>query len=195
MNPLESLVKIFTRLPGIGKKSASRMALFLLREEEGVSQDLVKSLTALKEKVRFCKLCQNLTEEAVCSLCRDSQRNQSVLCILEGPEDLNSIERSGEYNGFYYLLHGAISPLEGIVPEKMKFEKLIRRIKEGNFREIILATNPNPEGEATALYLRKILAPLGIKMTRIASGVPVGGTLEYSDPQTLARSLSTRREF
>ncbi|MBI2083569.1 MAG: recombination protein RecR [Deltaproteobacteria bacterium] len=195
MNPFERLVKALTKLPGIGEKSASRLALFLTKEDRGISQEIANALIVMKEKIHFCKLCQNLTEEDLCSLCRDPRRNSSLLCVVEGPQDLIALEKTSEYRGLYYLLHGVISPLDGIGPDEMKFERLIKRIREGKFSEVILATNPNPEGEATALYLKKLLSSLGVKLTRIASGVPVGGTLEYSDPQTLARSLLTRREF
>jgi len=193
--PLERLVRALSQLPGIGERSATRLALFLVKDEKGVADELGRALIALKEKVRFCSLCQNLTEEPVCSLCRDPARNPELLCVLEGPADLLAVEKSGEFRGFYYLLHGALSPLEGIGPEEMKLGRLVKRIREAKFSEVILATNPNAEGEATALYLKKMLSSLKIKLSRIASGVPVGGTLEYTDAQTLARSLLTRREF
>ena len=193
--PLERLVRALSQLPGIGERSATRLALFLVKDEKGVADELGRALIALKEKVRFCSLCQNLTEEPVCSLCRDPARNPELLCVLEGPADLLAVEKSGEFRGFYYLLHGALSPLEGIGPEEMKLGRLVKRIREAKFSEVILATNPNAEGEATALYLKKMLSSLKIKLSRIASGVPVGGTLEYTDAQTLARSLLTRRDF
>ncbi|MBI2982169.1 MAG: recombination protein RecR [Deltaproteobacteria bacterium] len=195
MNPFERLVKVLRQLPGIGEKSASRLALFLLKDDRGVSQEIAQALIAMKEKIHFCKLCQNLTEVDFCAVCRDTRRNASQICIVEGPQDQVALEKTGEYRGYYYLLHGVISPLDGVGPDEMKLDRLVKRIREGGFSEVILATNPNPEGEATALHLKKILAPLGVKLSRIASGVPVGGTLEYSDAQTLARSLLTRREF
>lgn len=194
LQPLARLVKALTSLPGIGEKSATRLALFLLKEEREITRELAQALIAMKEKVGFCRLCQNLTEEEICLLCRDDQRNHQTLCVVEGLVDWMAMEKT-EYRGLYYLLHGALSPLDGVGPEEMKFEKLVKRIKEGKFQEVILATNPNPEGEATALYLKKLLAPLGVKLSRIASGVPVGGTLEYTDAQTLSRSLQTRHEF
>ncbi len=193
--PLERLVRALSQLPGIGERSATRLALFLVKDEKGVAEELGRALIALKEKVRFCSLCQNLTEEPVCSLCRDPARNPQILCVLEGPADLLAVEKSGEFRGFYYLLHGVLSPLEGVGPEEMRLGRLVKRIREGKFSEVILATNPNAEGEATALYLKKMLSSLRIKVSRIASGVPVGGTLEYTDAQTLARSLLTRRDF
>ena len=196
-NPVERLAKALTRLPGIGSKSAMRLALFLILEKDqaGVARELADALITVKEKIRLCASCQNLTEAELCSLCRDDRRDAGSLCIVEGLVDLLALEKSGEYQGFYYLLHGAISPLDGIGPDEMRFDRLLKRIRQGKFREIILATNPNPEGEATALYLKKVLAPLGIKLSRIASGVPVGGTLEYTDSQTLIRALNTRRDY
>ncbi len=195
MNPLDRLIKALSRLPGIGQKSATRFALFLVRDEKGIARELAEALIFVKERTRFCSLCQNLTEEETCSLCRDKGRDPHLLCIVEGPEDLLSLEKSGEYKGLYYLLHAALSPLEGVSPEQLKLDRLVKRVRQGGFAEVILATNPNPEGEATALYLKKILAPLGVRLTRIASGIPVGGTLEYTDAQTLARSLITRRDY
>lgn len=195
MSLTDRLAKALSRLPGIGQKSATRLALFLAKEEKGIARELASALAAVKEKVRFCTLCQNLTEEEVCPLCRDSRRDPSVICAIEGPADLIAVEKSGGYRGLYYLLHGVLSPLDGIGPEEMKLDRFVKRIREGRFREVILATNLSPEGEATALYLKKLLAPLGVKTSRIASGIPVGGTLEYTDAQTMARSLLTRREF
>ncbi len=193
--PLERLIRALKALPGMGEKSSTRLALFLVKDDKGIAQELAGSLVAVKEKVHFCRLCQNLTEEELCPICRDERRNGKTLCIVEGLVDLMAMEKTGEYDGLYYLLHGVISPLEGVGPEQIKLDRLTQRIREGRFREIILATNPNAEGEATALYLKQFLAPLGIKISRIASGIPVGGTLEYSDPQTLARALSLRRDF
>jgi recombination protein RecR len=195
MNPLERIIQLLSRLPGLGQKSALRLALFLMKDEKGTAQELARALISMKEKIRFCRLCQNLTEEEVCSLCRNDGRNRDLLCVVEGPTDLLAMERSGEYRGLYYILHGALAPLDGVGPGEMNLDRLVKRIREGKFSEVILATNPNPEGEATALYLKKILDPLHLKLTRIASGVPVGGTLEYSDAQTLARSLITRRDY
>ncbi|MBI2067457.1 MAG: recombination protein RecR [Deltaproteobacteria bacterium] len=195
MNPLEHLATVLTKLPGLGKKSAMRLALFLVKEEKGITQELGQALLRMKEKVRFCRLCQNLTEEEVCHLCRDDRRHRNQLCVVEGPSDLITVEKTGQYRGLYYLLHGTISPLDGVGPEELKLDRLVKRIREGKFSEVILATNPNVEGEATALYLKKLLTPLKVKMTRIASGVPIGGTLEYTDAQTMAQSLLTRREF
>lgn len=194
-NPLDRMIKALASLPGIGEKSAMRLALFLMREEQGIARELANALILMKEKVRFCRLCQNLTEEEVCFLCRDERRNRDLLCVVEGPVDLLSVEKTGAYRGLYYLLHGTISPLDGVGPEQMKLDRVAKRVREGKFSEVILATNPNPEGEATALYLKKLLDPVGVKISRIASGVPLGGTLEYTDAQTLARSLITRREF
>lgn len=195
MRPLERLIRSLRRLPSIGEKSATRLALFILRDTKGLAQELIDSLSFVRDRVKFCKICQNLTEEDPCPLCRDSSRDPSVVCVVQEPVDLMMMEKTGTFKGLYHILHGAISPLDGIGPEEIRMEDLVRRVREGKIREVILATDQNAEGEATALYIKKALSPLGIKMTRIASGVPVGGTIEFTDPQTLARSLDNRREF
>jgi recombination protein RecR len=194
-NPIDRLVRALRRLPGIGEKSATRLALFILRDDKELANDLVSALTFVREKVRFCKVCQNLSEEEICPICQDSNRDRRLICVVQEPVDLLAVEKTGEYRGLYHILHGALSPLDGIGPEDIRIQSLVKRIQEGGITEVILATNPNAEGEATALYLKKILSPFGIKITRIASGVPVGGTLEYTDAQTLSKALGNRKDF
>ena len=198
MNPLERLVKAFSRLPGIGEKSATRHALFLLRDEKGLARELAEAMISMREKVRFCRICQNLTEEELCSICNNPSRDPHTICVVQEPVDLLSLEKTGEFRGLYHILHGSLSPLDGIGPDQIRIQGLVKRVKErvpAEVSEVILATNPTPEGEATALYLKKILTPLKVKVTRIASGVAVGGTIEYTDAQNLSRALGTRREF
>ncbi len=195
MSPLDRLVKALCRLPGIGERTATRLALFILRDTKGLSEELIHALALVREKVRFCRDCQNLSEEELCTICRDPERDRGRICVIQEPVDLLAVERAGEYRGLYHVLHGALSPLDGIGPEEIRAEGLLKRIREGHTDEVILATNPNPEGEATALFLKKLLEPTGVKVTRIASGVPVGGVLEFTDPKTLARALGNRRVF
>ncbi len=194
-SPLDRLSQALSRLPGIGEKTATRLALFLLRDTKGAADEILEALVYVKEKVRLCEDCQNISEEAVCPICRDTDRDAKQVCVVQEPVDLMSFERIGEYRGLYHVLHGALSPLEGVGPDDIRLNSLMGRLKAGKIREIILATNSNPEGEATALYLRKLIGPLGLKITRIATGIPVGGLLEYTDPKTLARALSERRNF
>jgi recombination protein RecR len=196
-SPIDRLVTALSRLPGIGEKSATRLALFILRDTKNLSSDLIDALAFVREKVRFCKICQNLTEEELCPICADADRDRTRVCVIQEPVDLMMVERSQEYRGLYHVLHGAIAPLDGVGPDDIRVESLLRRIKKEGVQEVILATNPNPEGEATALYLRKALADTDatLKITRIASGVPVGGSVEYTDPKTLARALANRRDY
>ncbi|HSA58650.1 MAG TPA: recombination mediator RecR [bacterium] len=196
-NPIDRLVSALSRLPGIGEKSATRLALFILRDAKGLSGDLIDALTHVREKVRFCRLCQNLSEDELCPICEDPQRDRSRLCVVQEPVDVLMVEKSEEYRGLYHVLHGALSPLDGVGPEDIRAANLLQRLQDGAVSEVILATNPNPEGEATALYLRKAIAETDprVKITRIASGVPVGGSVEYTDSKTLARALSNRRDF
>ncbi len=195
MNPLEPLIRALSQLPGIGEKSATRLALFIFRDNQGLAGDLTKALTTIQEKVRYCKICQDLTEEEICTICQDPARDRHLICVVQEPVDLMMFEKTGEYHGLYHVLHGSLSPLEGTGPEDIRLQGLLKRIEGGDIAEIILAMNPNTEGEATALYFKKILAPSEIPLTRIASGVPVGGTLEYTDPKTLSRSLGNRKKY
>jgi recombination protein RecR len=192
---VERLINEFARLPGIGPKSASRLTFYLLRASGEQALDLAEALQDLKEHTRFCSVCHNITEEDPCLICQDETRDARMLCVVEEPLDVLAIERSRAYNGRYHVLHGAISPVEGIGPEDLRIEDLVMRVGDGNFQEIILATNPTLEGESTALYLQRRLAGSGVRLTRLARGLPVGGDLEYTDEITLGRALEGREEL
>ncbi|MDL1872656.1 recombination protein RecR [Deltaproteobacteria bacterium PRO3] len=192
-SPIDRLVHYLSQLPGIGEKTATRLTFFILRQKPGYAKELSAALADLHDKVSLCKRCQNLTEQNPCRLCADLKRDAKTVLVVETPQDLLAIERSQSYRGQYHILHGAISPLEGVGPDDLKIAELLARLSGEGLAEVILATNPNVEGEATALYLMKILAPLGVKVTRIASGVPVGGGIEYLDPLTLKRAIEGRR--
>jgi len=193
--PLEKLVAELTRLPGIGRKSAQRLAFFLMRQPPEEVEKLARAITEVKEKVFYCSQCNNITESDPCYICSDTQREQSRICVVEDPSSLFTIEKTNQYRGLYHVLLGALSPLDGIGPEQLKIEGLLKRIKKGGVEEIIIATNPNVQGEATALYLAKLIKPLGIKVTRIALGLPVGSDLEYADEVTMAKAMEGRREI
>ena len=189
------LIDEFHRLPGIGPKTAQRLTFFLLRAPKEQAQSLADALTGLKERIVTCSICQNIAEENPCAICRDESRDRSIVCVVEEPLDVLAIERTREYRGLYHVLHGAISPVEGIGPDDLRMQELLTRIqRDKSIKEIVLATNPNLEGEATAMYLERLLKPLGIKLTRLARGLPVGGDLEYADEVTLTRALEGRRE-
>ncbi len=192
--PIESLIEALTRLPGIGRKTASRLAFHILRSPLSEAQALARAILDVKEKIRLCSTCFNLTDEDPCPICRDDQRLKEILCIVEGPNDLMAIENTGVFRGRYHVLHGAIAPLEGIGPEHLKIKELMERLQKEKIKEVILATNPTVEGGATALYLTDLIKPLGIKLTRIAYGIPVGGEIEYSDEMTLTKAFEGRRE-
>lgn len=194
-DPIQRLVRELSRLPGIGEKTATRLAFHVLRSGDGLAKDLAQALVDVKERVRLCSRCMNLTEDDPCALCADTRRDDKILCVVASPPDLVAIERTGGYRGRYHVLHGVLSPLEGIGPDDLRVRELLQRLGSSSpVEEIILATSPNVEGEATALYLCKVLRPLGIKTTRIASGLQVGGELEYADGMTIARALDARRE-
>jgi recombination protein RecR len=192
--PVQRLIDEFARLPGIGPKSASRLTFYLLRGGDTQATDLAAALQELKERTQLCSVCFNITEEDPCLICVDETRDPQLLCIVEEPLDVLAIERARAYNGRYHVLHGAISPVEGIGPEDLKVNELVQRVTGGNFREIILATNPTLEGESTALYIQRRLAGQNLRMTRLARGLPVGGDLEYTDEITLGRALEGRQE-
>ncbi len=193
-SPIDRLVHYLSQLPGIGEKTASRLTFFILRQKPSFAQDLGAALTELHGKVQFCRRCQNLTEQNPCPHCSDPKREAKTILVVETPQDLLAIERSQSYRGRYHVLHGAISPLEGVSPQDLKIQELLARLVPEETDEVILATNPNVEGEATALYLSKLLVPLGLRVSRIASGVPVGSGIEYLDPLTLKKALQGRQK-
>lgn len=195
--PIQALITAFERLPGIGPKSASRLAFYLLRAPEDVSQDLSEALRDLKGKVAFCQECFNITEAGreVCEICDNPRRDAAVICVVEEALDVLALERTGAYSGRYHVLHGVLSPIEGIGPEDIKVKQLLDRVAKGGVTEIIVATNPSLEGDATALYLQQQLRQYGVHVTRLARGLPVGGDLEYADQSTLLRALSGRQEM
>ncbi|MBE2197860.1 MAG: recombination protein RecR [Anaerolinea sp.] len=192
---VQRLIDEFARLPGIGPKSASRLTFYLLRGTDNLALDLATALQELKAHTRFCSICFNITEADPCVICGDEARDPTLLCVVEEPLDVVAIERSRAFNGRYHVLHGAISPVEGIGPEDLKIAELVGRVQQGAFKEIILATNPTLEGESTALYLQRRLTGVTIKMTRLARGLPVGGDLEYTDEITLGRAVEGRQEL
>ena len=193
--PIARLIGEFSRLPGIGPKSASRLAFYLLRHSREQAEALAVAITDVKDKIIFCTVCHNVTEEDPCAICADPLRDRGKICVVEEPLDVMALERTGTYKGLYHVLHGAIQPLEGITPDKLRIAELLRRVKLGDVDEVILATNPNMEGEATAMYLARQLVPLGVRVTRLARGLPIGGDLEYADEVTLARAIEGRREM
>jgi recombination protein RecR len=193
--PVQRLIDEFSRLPGIGPKSASRLTYFLLRGDGQLPRDLAQALLELKERTRFCSVCFNITEADPCPVCADAPRSNGLICVVEEPLDVLAIERTGQFNGRYHVLHGALSPVEGVGPEELKIRELLARVRAEPVREVILATNVSLEGEATAMYIQKQLATLGLKVTRLARGLPVGGDLEYADETTLARALEGRSEM
>lgn len=193
--PLARLILEFKRLPGIGQKSAQRIAFHLLRAEREDAERLAQSILDVKDKLGLCSLCNNISDGELCPYCRDPNRDRHVLCVVEEPPNILPIETTRTFNGLYHVLHGAISPLRGIGPEQLRIKGLLTRLHDGEVQEVILATNPTVEGEATAVYLSRLLKPLGIKVTRIAMGIPVGSDLEFADEVTMSKSLENRREM
>ena len=191
--PIARLVALLARLPGVGEKTAQRLALHLLRAPE-LATDLASALGAAADKIRLCSTCCNLTDKDPCALCADDKRDDRIVCVVEGPPDLIAVERTREFRGRYHVLHGVLSPLDGIGPDQLRVKELLRRVGGGKVLEVILATDPDVEGEATALYLTRLLKPLGVRVSRIAQGVPLGGDLEFASQATLARALIGRRE-
>ncbi len=201
-DPITNLINALAKLPGVGERTASRLAFYVLNQPEELAEELAEALVQVKEKVGMCKICCNLTEGDVCTICRSDKRDITKVCVVDSTQDLRAIEQTGEFRGRYHVLHGLISPLEGIGPDDIKVAELLRRLNgdvEGfdpeGIEEVIIATNPSVDGEATALYLSRLLKPAGVKVTRIASGVPVGSDLEYIDRMTLSRALLERREL
>jgi recombination protein RecR len=193
--PVQNLIDAFARLPGIGPKTASRLTFYLLRAPEEISESLSEALIGIKQQTGLCEVCFNITHKdmPVCEVCASDQRDRSLLCVVEEPLDVLAIEKTAGYNGLYHVLHGVLSPIEGINAEDLKIKELYSRLKENDFQEVILATNPSMEGDATAMYLHEHIAPLGIRVTRLARGLPVGGDLEYADQNTLLRALAGRQ--
>lgn len=192
--PIDDLIEALTKLPGIGKKTATRLAFHILRSHPSEAERLARAILKVKEKIHLCSICFNLTDKDPCLICQDEERKHDLLCVVEGPNDLIAIENTGAYHGRYHVLHGTFSPLEGIGPEDIKVKELMERIQRERITEVILATNPTVEGGATALYLTEQIKPLGIKVTRIAFGIPMGGEIEYVDGMTLSKALEGRRE-
>jgi recombination protein RecR len=192
--PVARLIQEFHKLPGVGPKSAQRLTYYLLRAPLEEAQALAQAILEVKEKIVFCSVCENVTDTDPCLICTDSQRDRSIICVVEEPLDILALERSRSYHGLYHVLHGVISPMDGVGPEDLKVEELLGRLKGGAVSEVILATNPNLEGEATAMYLNRLLRPLGVRVTRLARGLPTGADLEYADDLTLARAVEGRQE-
>jgi len=192
--PVQALIDELGRLPGIGPKSAQRIAFHLLKLPAEDANRLARAITEAKARVSFCERCFNVTEGPLCGLCTDDRRDATVVCVVEDARDIVAVEKTGEFHGRYHVLLGAISPIDGIGPDQLKVRELLRRLEPEGVQEVILCTNPNIEGEATAMYLARLLRPLGLRVTRIASGLPVGGDLEYADELTLGRALEGRRE-
>lgn len=189
------LIEAFEALPGIGPKTAARLAYYLLHAPESLSQQISEATRDLKSKTKICSICQNITELDPCEICDDPNRDKSIICIVEDPLDVWAVDKSGSFNGLYHVLHGVIAPLENIGPEELRLNELLPRLKDGTVKEMILATNPSMEGEATAMYIQRLTKPLGIKTTRIARGIPIGAELEYADEVTLRRALEGRKDF
>ena len=191
--PIKRLITELGKLPGIGEKTATRLATFILRASEEDARRLAQSILEVKQKIRFCSVCFNLAEGKLCEICLDHSRDKNLICVVEEPDSLIAIEESGSFRGTYHVLHGALSPLDGIGPDHLRLQELLKRIAENGAEEIIVATNPSVQGEATALLINKSVKPLGIRVTRIALGVPVGGDLKYMDRMTLSKSMEYRR--
>ena len=193
--PVEVLVEQFAKLPGIGRKSAQRLAFHVLNSSEADANKFAEAILNAKKLVKYCNVCQNITDSEVCSICNNPKRDSSVICVTESPKDVISIEKTNEYHGLYHVLHGAISPMDDIGPNDIKIAELLKRLESDEVKEVIMATNPTIEGEATAMYIARLIKPLGIKVTRIAHGIPVGGDLEYADEVTLTKAMEGRREM
>lgn len=193
--PIARLIEEFSKLPGIGRKTAQRLAFYVIAMPNEEVEILSEAILEAKTSVRYCSICANLTDQEVCNICKDKRRDPSVICVVEDPRDVVAMEKTKEFHGYYHVLQGVISPLEGVGPEEIRIKELLARLASDEVKEIILATNPNIEGEATAMYLAKLLKPMGINITRIAYGIPVGGDLEYADEITLSKALEGRRKL
>lgn len=193
--PIANLIDQLSKLPGIGRKTAQRLAFFILEMENLEAEKISEAILEAKEKIKLCSVCQNLTDIDPCILCQNANRDKSIICVVEGAKDIIAMERSREYKGEYHVLHGVISPMDNIGPNDIKVKELLNRLADGKVKEVILATNPTVEGEATALYISRLIKPLGVKVSRIAHGIPVGGDLEYFDEVTLSKAMENRREL
>ena len=193
--PLSNLIEQFERLPGIGKKTAQRLAYYVLNLPKSEAEKFSNAILEAHNKIHYCKSCCNLTDQELCSICKNPSRDSSIICVVEDPKDVMAFERTQEFNALYHVLHGVISPLSGIGPDQIRIKELLSRINNNKVKEVIMATNPTVEGEATAMYISKLLKPLGIKGTRLAYGIPVGGNLEYADEVTLSRAIEGRNEI
>lgn len=193
--PLTELINQFERLPGIGKKTAQRLAYSIIEQPPERAQKFAEALINAREKIHFCKCCQALTDQELCQICNDPARDRTTVCVVEEPRDVMAFERTREFHGVYHVLHGIISPLDGVGPDQLRIKELMTRLGDGEINEIIMATNPTVEGEATASYISRLVKPMGIKVTRLAYGIPVGGDLQYADEFTLARALEGRNEI
>jgi recombination protein RecR len=192
--PVSRLIEEFSKLPGVGPKSAQRLTYYLLRASQEDAQALAQAILEVKEKIILCSICQNITDSDPCAICNNDQRDRGIICVVEEPLDILALERTGSYRGMYHVLHGVISPMDGIGPDDLKVRELLARLKSDEVREVIMATNPNLEGEATSMYLTRLITPLSLKVTRLARGLPMGADLEYADNVTLARALEGRQE-
>jgi recombination protein RecR len=192
--PVARLIEEFHKLPGIGPKSAQRLTYYLLRAPADEARALAQAILEVKEKTVLCSICQNITDSDPCAICSNPERDHGAICVVEEPLDILALERAGAYKGLYHVLHGVISPMDGVGPEDLKLQELLGRLRSGDVREVIMATNPNLEGEATAMYIARLISPLEVKVTRLARGLPVGADLEYADNVTLARALEGRQE-
>lgn len=193
--PIAKLIDELSKLPGVGNKTAQRLAFHILKMPQGDVEQLAGSITSAKRNIKQCKVCCNITDSEVCSICSNAKRDGSIICVVEDPKDVVAMEKTREFKGLYHVLNGAISPMEGIGPEEIRIKELLMRVADNDIKEVIIATNPNIEGEATAMYISRLLKPAGIMVTRIAHGVPVGGDLEYADEVTLLKALEGRREI
>ena len=195
IEPLAKLIEHFRALPGIGTKTAVRLAYHVLDMDAAKAKALAGAILEAKEKIGFCSVCCNLSDRDPCAICSSAKRDQSTICVVEQPQDVAAVERMHDFHGVYHVLHGALSPLEGVGPENLRVKELLARLRDGSVSEVIMATNPNVEGEATAMYIARLLKPMGLKVTRIAHGLPVGGDLEYADEVTLAKAMENRVEL
>lgn len=193
--PISRLIGELGKLPGIGPKSAARLAYHLMRTPEADVRELAEAIIAVKEKTVLCSSCQNITDSDPCAVCSSEERDHGIICVVKEPLDILALERTGRYKGVYHVLHGVLSPMDGIGPEDLRIRELVERLRAGSVREVVLATNPNLEGEATAMYLQRLISPLGIRLTRLARGLPMGSDLEYADDVTLTLALESRQEM